>query len=281
MGLDQVDRAGRVPPVEQDRGHREVHRQHAPEDQARDVRQGRGHEDPVVGPQPADAGDLAGLVDQGAVAVQDALGLCGRARGVEQQRDVVTGPRGGQPVARGRRCGVTEDRHAPGSGHVGAYDDQCRRCPTPGGHRVDERAGHGQVVVASDGAGDHEHPRAGLLEDEADLVCAIDRHDGVAHRPGQRAAVEDDLGLPPGRELRGDAVAGRDAQADERPRERLRVGEQLAVAERDVILDDGRTVGPRGGRLHQQPGQALRRRRSLGRWSVSRGDHRPRRAPAR
>ena len=230
LGADHLDRLLRLPDILQHRAGFEHDRHHQAVHEAGLVRHRRGHQHHGLGVQVQAAGVGDDVGHGGVGRMHHALGLAGRARGVDQLGDVVrTGAAGAQDLGRIGRLfplGAAEQ----GLEAVGAFaidDHELLQL----GDAVLEAARHLLEVKAAEPLGRDQQLGLAMLEHEAELALAEDMHQRIDDRTDARAGQVGQRELPPVGQLAGHDVVLAHAQAVQADGHPVRHLRQLAVAE--------------------------------------------------
>ena len=144
-----------------------------------------------------------------------------------------------------------------------------RRAGSCGAQRGDQRG----VVAAAEAAGNDQHRRARLAQDEAQLALAEHRQHRVDDGADARRGEEDDRRLPPIGQLVGDDVARADAERKQPERGALRQALPLGEAQSSIAVDQR---DRHSGARRRSPRNASAER--LAPASARRGGSAPRRA---
>ena len=175
-----------------------------------DVKEREDQQHHVVGcdDRRLDAADVKEVGEQCAVRQHRALGRAGRARGVEQHRQVLT--RSGGVDRAGRRTwsssiGEVDGARATGRVTTGAR----RRSPAPA-------RTHAPLQCRQVGAGDDGHPSAAVAEQMGHLAGGVGRVDRHDHETGPKGPVVGDGEFDDVAEHDRDPVARLEAQPAQR-----------------------------------------------------------------
>ncbi len=236
----------RLPHIDEVDGGSVEQRHHDARRETRRVRDRGRHEHHVgLGQVEHVLGQPVGGERHGAEGVLAALGARLRSGGVDDRmRDVGAGHRA-ELGLRGHGVTGTESLEAVLRAVLrGTHRDDALEA----GRAVFDAADHREVVEVAELGRDDRDLRTGVVDDELDLVVAVDRHRGDQDgaQPGERDVDHDEL-VPVG-QLHLHAVAGDHAELLEREREAVGLRAQFAAGQGAVVVGEGQLacvlVGP-------------------------------------